>query len=78
MRRPFDRRVARSAPSERARGGQGWDTGEYVQMRDVVVTPATRRTRPRRRRRRAAPVPPVPLPHSFHAFLASLARETIH
>jgi hypothetical protein len=77
MRRPFDRRVARSAPSERARGGQGWDTGEYVQMRDVVVTPATRRTRPRRRRRRAAPVPPVPLPHSFHAFLAGARNDSL-
>jgi hypothetical protein len=46
-------------------------------MRDVVVTPATRRTRPRRRRRRAAPVPPVPLPHSFHAFLAGARNDSL-
>jgi hypothetical protein len=44
-------------------------------MRDVVVTPATRRTRPRCRRRRAAPVPPIQLPHSFHAFLAGARNE---
>ena len=49
--RLFDRRVARSAPSERARDAhRGGDAGECVQMRDGVMTMHTRRTRPRHRR----------------------------
>ena len=60
--RLFDRRVARSAPSERARDARrGGDAGECVQMRDGVLTMHTRRARPRHRRdaRRArAPAEP--------------------
>jgi hypothetical protein len=78
MRRPFDRRVARSAPSERARGGQGWDTGEYVQMRDVVVTPATICEEHAHAVEDAAPRPSLPSRSRIRFTRFSLARETIH
>ena len=83
--RLFDRRVARSAPSERARdAARGGDSEEYVQLCDGALKAHTRRTQPAPSvARRASPVAPESdlLRHRRDASLRArsvLARETNH